>query len=234
MLLLSLAVAMGGGCVKRVEKSDKALEHEKWIASLDDSVAALGREAELARTRLDESTVLTSQLLEKFEYVNNPREVEGYTILRGWRARYPLSSTGLVARIMENEGLELVAALSGGVFSRIRVSAGGESVESESVPYDQALNYRAQGLNTVAFTGGKADSVAAFVSEHLGEKIELAFLESGVSGRMILPEANCNMIAETWKLYSTRQEVGRLEKQLPLINARISALRRLKDSRSGK
>lgn len=221
------------GCAKRVEKSDKAMEHERWIASLEDSVAALRQEASAAEMRLDEATAEVSSMLENFDYVSKPREVEGYTILKGWGSRYPLTSTGLVARITESEGLELVAALSGSTFSRIAVSAGGERAESAVVPHDQALNYRTAGMTTVAFSGPEADSVAALIAGNSGDRIELSFLENGVTGKISLPEANIRMIAETWRLYSLRREVEQLERKLPLINARVSTLRRLKDRRAG-
>lgn len=219
-----------GACARRVEKSSKAEEREQWIASLEDSVATLQKEASESEMRLDEATASVSEMLKDFEYVNNSREVEGYTILKGWSSRYPLASTGLVARITESEGLELVAALSGGSFTRIEVSSGGESVSSATVPHDQALNYRALGLNTVAFFGQQADSVAAFISSHASSKIELIFLENGVSGKITLPEANVSMISRTWELYRDRREVERLEKTLPLIQSKIRAIRHMKDA----
>lgn len=233
--LALLATFAGGGCTQRVEKSEKAIEHEKWIASLDDSITSLQKEISESELLLDEATDRVGVMLNDFDYVNNPREVEGYTILKGWKARYPLTSTGLVARITEGERLELVAALKGGNFTSIAVSCGGTStVESAVVPYDQALNYRSGGLNTVAFQGAEADSVAAFIADHELDKVQLVFLNGKASGSITLPEANCKMIAETWKLYSSRREVERLEKTLPMLNGRIAALRRMKDNNNPK
>lgn len=226
---LSLAL-LAGGCAKRVEKSEKAVEHEKWIASLDDSIKTLQQEASMAELALDEATDRVGIMLSGFDYVSNPREVEGYTILKGWRSRYPLTSTGLVARITEGENIELVAALSSGYFSSISVSCDGGSAQSSVVPHDQALNYRSAGLNTVAFQGAQADSVASFIATHEIDNIRLAFLQGGkTSCTITLPQANARMIAETWRLYSSRKRVEELEKTLPAINGKIAAMRRMKD-----
>ncbi len=102
-------------------------------------------------------------------------------------------------------------------------------MESNTVPHDQALNYRAGGLNTVAFFGAQADSVAQFIASHAAQEVELSYLENGVSGRLRIPSDAKSMIAETWQLYSSRREMEQLERTLPLLNARIATLRRLKD-----
>lgn len=232
LLLLSLLV-VAAGCVKRVDKSAKAEEHDRWKASLEDSITALRQEASQSELNLDEATDRVGIMLENFEHVENPREVEGYIILKGWRKLYPLTSTGIVARITEGEGLELVAALSGGFFDRISVDAGGSSVESAVVPHDQALNYRSAGLNTVAFYGPQADSVASFIASHELSPVTINYINGGrISSSKVIPEPARKMIAATWQLYSSRKEVERLERTLPMINRKISAIRAMIDGSS--
>lgn len=222
-------ILFSAACTRRVDRTEKAEEHDRWLQSLDDSVAQLSREVSDSEMRLDVLTVSVDSMLRSFSHVSNPREVEGYIILSSWRGRYPLTSTGIVARITESEGLELIAALSGGTFTHISVSCGGETVESDVVPHDQALNYRAGGLNTVAFFGQRADSVAEFIATDSNGNIELNYIENSVTGRLRISDDAKRMIAETWRLYSSRREMERLERTLPLLNARIATLRRLKD-----
>lgn len=38
---LAAVLLLGGACARRVEKSAMAEDHERWVASLDDSVAML-------------------------------------------------------------------------------------------------------------------------------------------------------------------------------------------------
>lgn len=227
-LLLGAAICLSAGCTRRVEKTEKAEEHERWRTSLNDSISDLQESVSNTELSLDEATGRVSDLLLDFEHVNNPREVEGYIIMKGWRNRYPLSSTGVVARITEGEGLEVVAVLTKGVFDQIRVSAAGASVESAVVPHDQALNYRSAGLNTVAFQGAQADSVARFIHTHLSAAPELTFLNNGaVTGKVKLQGSACNMVSRTWELYAARKEVERLERALPIYTGKIRALRQM-------
>ncbi len=101
-----------------------AEQREKWLLSLNDSISKYQKDIELVGDSLDAARESVGRLVGAFDYVNNPREVEGYYILNGWKAKYPLSSTSMVARINESEGFELIAALSGGFFNEIAVSAG--------------------------------------------------------------------------------------------------------------
>ena len=117
------------------EKSDKAVERERWIESLNDSVALYKSQIDSATSRLEELHDNVGLMLQDFEYVNNPREVEGYYIYKGWRQRYPLQGNGLVARISKDEGLELIACHKGAPFTSVALSGGdGAAVETEAAP----------------------------------------------------------------------------------------------------
>ncbi len=229
--LLSAALLLGTGCVKRVEKSEKAEEAERWKASLTDSIAALQKQISANELRLDELHDRVGIMLGDFDHVSNPREVNGYLILKGWSGSYPLTSTGLVARITDDEEFELVAALKGGTFTQIAVTVDGHTAQSAVVPHDQALNYRHAGLNTVAFQGAEADSVAACIASDELAPATLSFLDGRTTGTWAIPERNRKMISDTWRLYSCRREAQRLEASLPTLNSKIAAIRRMIDEK---
>lgn len=226
ILSLSSVLALGASCI-RLKKPEATDRREEWILSMNDSIARYKAQADSASDALTALRERIGSLISEFEYVSNPREVEGYYVYKGWKNSYPLTSTEVVARISEGEGFELIAALEGGVFNQIRVSAGGYSVNSAVVPHDQALNYRAGNLNTVCFTGAQADSVGAFISGNTNQKIEVSYLGGAKPRSVSLKPGNQKMIAATWNLYTAQKESHRLEKMLPLLSRKVDLCRRL-------
>ena len=102
------------GCNRRNEAKERVqAEREKWEASLPDSLKAVEHQTDSIKAELQALTNSFDAMVHTFEYVDNPREVEGYYIAGAWKGNYPLKSAGLVARITKNEKLELIAALSG-------------------------------------------------------------------------------------------------------------------------
>lgn len=223
-------LCLGVSCVK-IKKPEAAKQHEEWIESLNDSIATFKAQADSTSAALSALQSKIGGLMPDFEHVNNPREVEGYYVLKGWKNRFPLSGTEMVARISENEGFEILAALSGGVFNQISVSSSGESVKSAVVPHDQALNYRAGNLNTVCFIGNEADLVGAFISGHKTGQITVSFLGGAKSSSLSLPSDVKEMIAATWQLYSLQKEMHQLERSLPLLSRKIDMCRRMLNER---
>ncbi|MDE5886135.1 MAG: hypothetical protein K2H46_00950 [Muribaculaceae bacterium] len=224
--ILIFLLISGGACV-RLKKPDSAQKHEQWVESLNDSVDLYKKQADSVADALSSMKEKVARLIPDFTHVSNPREVDGYYVYKGWASHFPLTSTSLVARISENEGLELIAALSGGVFNQISLSSGSQSVSSAIVPHDQALNYRAGNINTVCFSGAEADSVAAFIAANKDSAITVNFVGGARGASMSLsPEAK-EMIAASWQLYSTQKESHRLEKMLPLLSRKVDLCRRM-------
>ena len=214
------------------EKSDKAVERERWIESLNDSVALYKSQIDSATSRLEELHDNVGLMLQDFEYVNNPREVEGYYIYKGWRQRYPLQGNGLVARISKDEGLELIACHKGAPFTSVALSGGdGAAVETEAVAHDQALNYRRGDLTTVCYYGAKADSVAMYISDNQAQKLTVTLLNGKACGSFTLSQDAARMISATWQLYSSQKQCERLEHEIPLLNRRIDTCRRILDQK---
>lgn len=209
------------------KKSEAAVEREKWLLSLNDSISLYQTQIDSVTRALSEMQGNVGSIIGDFDYVNNPREVEGYYIFKGWKGRYPLTSTGLVARITEGEGFELMATLTGAHFNEIAASADGETVASSVVPHDQALNYRAGNLNTVCFSGGKADSIGEFIATHPNAEITIAYLNGSRTGALRLPKDQKDMISATWNLYSRQRLTRNLEKELPRLSGKVAACRRM-------
>lgn len=224
--LLCMALLAGCGDAKR-----KAAEKERqdWLASLNDSIALYQTQIQEVQSSLGEARNEVGAIIDDFEYVNNSREVEGYHILHGWKNRYPLQTTGLVARVTEGGGLELIATLAGGTFDRIAVTSGGETAQSETVPHDQALNYRAGNLTRVCFTGGKADTIGALIAARPDADVLVAYTDGKPAKEVRLPADQRAMVASTWRLYDAQRRLRAKEMQLPRLNGKINACRRLLD-----
>ena len=186
------------------EKSDKAVERERWIESLNDSVALYKSQIDSATSRLEELHDNVGLMLQDFEYVNNPREVEGYYIYKGWRQRYPLQGNGLVARISKDEGLELIACHKGAPFTSVALSGG---------------------------DGAAVDSVAMYISDNQAQKLTVTLLNGKACGSFTLSQDAARMISATWQLYSSQKQCEKLEREIPLLNRRIDTCRRTLDQK---
>lgn len=216
LIIVLLAVA---ACSSPDKKSPSMSARDNAVSALSDSVKAIENQIQDNQRRLSELSDRIGVLLQNFTTVNNPREVEGYTILSTWKSKYPLQTSGIAARIRQNEGFEIVAANVGSSFSSIRLSAKGRSVSSNVVAHDQAMNYRRGNMTTVAFQGALADSIGFFVKAYRLENITLSYLEGEKQvGQLTLSGDTKEMIAATWDLYMTQREIRKLENQLPLLS----------------
>ena len=232
------AAAITAGCIscKRRNEAKERIqaEREAWEASLPDSLKAIERQTDSLKAEITTLSEEAGRMLPLFEYVDNPREVEGYYIAKAWAPNYPLKGTGLVARLTKGEKLELIAALSGGAhFDRIRVSAAGNTAETSVVPHDQALNYRMAGLNTVCFSDSAANSCARLIADNAGSEIKIAYLNGDrQTGTLTYPKAAQQTMASTWQLFDTRYRIMHDERMIPMlakkgaiINARIESIK---------
>lgn len=224
--ILTAATFMTDSCNSH-KKSDAEVERENWLYSLNDSISKYQKRIETADNELKTIHDEIGNMIVNFDHVSNPRLVEGYYIYKGWSSRYPLSKTGIVARITQDEGFELIAALSGGHFNQISVNAGNENVESSVVAHDQALNYRTSSLNTVCFYGSAADSIGDLISRNVSGTVTVTFLNGAKSGTLTVPEDQKEMIAATWQLFSAQRNAHHLEGEIPMLSRRIDACRRM-------
>lgn len=129
-MALCVSACIASSCVKRVDNSEKTrAEYEK---TLTDSIEKIGVEIDSCNDCIATLRDKVSERMNDFTTVANPREVGAYTIFTKFKSKYPLKSTGLVARIDENEKFELVAALSGKPFQQVSVQASLGSAETGS------------------------------------------------------------------------------------------------------
>ena len=213
----------------KIKKTDAEIEREQWINGFTDSIEYYQGVKQQVEQQLDVLNQEVASMLQNFEVINNPREVTGYYLLKGWRKRIPFTSTGIYLRVNENEKLELIATLGGGTFNRLGVEVGSSVLFSDAVPHDQAFNYRHETYNTVYFSGEKADSIAEFISSHKSQKLTLDFLEGSKKHSFIIPSDEKDMISTTWNLYSKQIEIKRLQKDLWIDSKKIETFRRILD-----
>lgn len=227
--LSALLLLCSAACSVKKTKAEE--EREKWLHSLNDSIAKYKADIESASAELQAAQIEVGDMISKFEFVSNPRHVEGYYIYQGWKNRYPLQHTGIVARITEDERFELIAVLSGGNFNQISVGNGSSDAISKVVPHDQALNYRAGNLNTVCFYGGAADSIGMYIADNMPDNLTLTYLNNGSkTSSFKLPSDQKEMVAATYQLYASQKAVHRLERTLPMLSKRIDTCRRMLES----
>lgn len=207
-------------CKRKNEAKERVqAEREKWEASLPDSLKAVERQSDSIKAELQALNNSFEAMVHTFEYVNNPREVEGYYIAGAWKSIYPLKKTGLVARITKNENLELIATLAGGAhFDRLRVEGNGQTAETSVVRHDQALNYRMAGLNTVCFSDSAATSCARLIAENNGCEIRIIYLEDNrQTGALSYPKQDQSAMMSTWNLYEIASRISRDEHMIPML-----------------
>lgn len=230
LIIAAAAVAISpllGACVGRTNDGEKA--RADYDRSLSDSIAVVEQEIDSCNTQIGLLRDQVNGWVRDFTTVSNPREAGSYMILTSFKDRYPLSSTGLVARINDNNQFELVAALSGKAFDRIEVQGPTATATSDVVPNDQALNYRTAALTTVMFTGNAADSIGALVADNQLNPITVTFMGNSPVQSWKLPESNAKMISYTYLLYKSNKELNRLERRVPMLHEKINLLRIHKD-----
>ncbi len=216
---LLLASCAGGN-------TDKNKAKNEYAKALNDSIEAIQRDIDSCENRLHAMSDNVDLWMRDFTVVDNSKEVEAYYIFNGWQDNYPLQSTGIVARISANERLELIASLKGATFNAVMVQSGTDSATTAVVPYDQALNYRREGLNTVMFTGEEADAVAKLIADNELNTVKVIFLENGNHrSSWKMPDDYKKMISATWMLYSSRQDQLHLEARINKDHKKIEILR---------
>lgn len=217
------------GCA-RIKKTDAEKERENWISSFTDSIAYYQERYAVIESQLNNLNNEISTMVEDFDYIKNPREVSGYYLLKGWKSKIPFTTTSIYARINENEKLELIATLAGSTFNRIGVGIGASEFFTETVPHDQAFNFRHERFNTVYFSGGKADTITDFIVAHNADKVNMEFIEGDRKKNFLIPQDEKNMINQTWKLYSSQVEAHKMQKELWMCSKKIEAFRRIMDA----
>lgn len=214
----------------RIKKTDAEVERENWIAGFTDSIEYYQTRTTEIEHRLKDVNAKIQGMLQDFEMVKKPREVSGYYLLKGWETQLPLTTTGVYARINENEKLELIATLAGSTFNQLGIDDGNNELKTEVTPHDQAFNFRHDRFNTVYFCSGKTDTLTDYIASHRNDNIKLQFLEGKVKKNFIIPEKEKVMISKTWDLFSAQKEARQLQKEIWINSKKIDTFRRMMDS----
>ncbi|MDE5773951.1 MAG: hypothetical protein K2H86_05790 [Muribaculaceae bacterium] len=216
-LFLTVSASMMMTSCRKYDGSKAADNRQSWIKSLNDSISVLTELNTINADSINRLRAEVSSQLNDFTTIDNPREVEPYYIYSPFKSGYPLTSTGVAVRILKNESLEVVAAATR-PFTAISVRGGGASYTTPVVPPDQALNYTANGLTTVSFTGSVADSITDIIAT-AGKRTSVEYLNPGVvASYSVTPEIE-RLFKSTNTLYDNQQRLHRLE-QAVSINAR--------------
>lgn len=230
-LIFSLSLILSSTACHKVKKTDAEIERENWIAGFTDSIDYYQEHSRQLQSQLDVLNTKIGGMLEDFELIKNPREVSGYYLVKGWNKKIPFTSTAIYARINENEKFEMIATLAGGTFNKI--SVGG--LESETVPHDQAFNFRHERFNSVYFTGGKIDTIAEYIAHHNEDKINLEYIEGNkIKRKFDIPKDEKDMISQTWNLYSAKRAALTLEKEIWLSSHKIDTFRRIMEEENNR
>lgn len=234
---LLLAVAVGvtaAGCAGKSAKERVAAQRQQWEESLKDSVATAERQVDSVKNRISALRESTDKLLRRFRCVDNPKEVEKYYLPEVAGFSYPLTSTGLAARVMANEQFELVAAYQGASFTNIRIQADGKQMRTHAVAPDQGLNYRSGNMTTISFTGRDVDSLAYMLAD-ISVPVVVTYMEGERRvGEIKLSGPQTEALRLSAALASERRETLLSEKLLTLMSHKLGMLKAKVTENSGK
>ncbi len=207
ILPLLCILPMLGSCSGRDKRAEVAKNRAEWEASLPDSLEKFRRRSqEIA----DSIPIVSTQVAEAMAGFIT---AGGYVIPKGYEAKFPPSSSGLLARISTKGGPEICATAEG-TFHSLIIAADGVDFTSSEIPGEM----KASGLNTLTITGNEADSIAKIITGANGPvKVTLG------NSQFTLDESAREEIAKTYTLLQLRRTQTRLEKQLPATARKIRA-----------
>lgn len=214
--ILFASCGAGGGSANR-GPSKAYKDHKAWRVSLTDSVDSLRNLYDQNIDKIDELHSEFELAAIQFDVVSDPILVEKYRVLKGWKGYDPYAGTGVVARLLEDNTIELVVSCASGKFSSVTFESGAESVSSENVPEGNALNTTMGGVCRVAFNN--ASSLAEFVYTHKEDNVLLRF--SNGKSISLSPKQKA-MIAATWHLLYTHRMLNELEARQVVVYNKLN------------
>lgn len=162
----------------------------------------------------------------KFKYVKHPDMVEGFHIHKSIAGEIDKTDRVAVeARIDDNDMFCIVSYLTGHDIKHTSIkltSTSGASVKSESVPYDEARNYRYKSggvtYEIVTFANNQCDTLGHFAASHIGEHLKVTF-QGAKNYSMQLNSTHAKALAETY-LYAKNKQQGKaaIRKRMHLEN----------------
>lgn len=155
--------------------------------------------------------------------------IEGYFVSKNAPADIN-GSPGIYARLAPDATFYIVAVSPGVKANSIRLSADGESITADRLPYD-GERCAAYGKNYVmTYMHGEIDDLAKMILRHKGSPMTVEYLNNGVSaGRVNLSAQQGREVAELYEIVNNVTNVkllairkAKLEKQLQLSRSQIA------------
>ena len=194
---LLLGSLLTGGC-KSDEKSGEmtpaAREHAAFRASLRDSMNLYNSSAASLKSETDTLQKEFEALYSRLEVDDRKEYVEIYRVAKGWKNYDTMSGTGLLARILENGNVEVIASSDKGSFSSIELSSEGDRFITEKVPESAGFNYTVGNQSRVTFSGNDALAICNFALSHKDSAIKVIF-RGAKSNTISLTNAQIEMLA---------------------------------------
>lgn len=204
--------------------NDKEKREQEYASQLREQIKKGEASIDSCDKVITEMRSIEDSRMAEFTMINNEREAAPYILYTPTQDLYPLTKTGIAARLSDNGQFEIIAALARGRFDQIRISSGTLTAESNVVANDQALNYYADNLNTVLFSGAEADSIGMLIYGNDQLQFKLEFLKEKPVKSVEITQREALMIGRTYSLYHARKEINKLERRIPMLNQRILLL----------
>ncbi len=203
------------GCGSKEEHADRssaaARRHASMRASLHDSVALYTEKSLMLESKIDSAKKQFDELVSKMEATSPEEYVEIYRVLRGWRGYDTMAGTGIIARLLENGDVEVVASSASGPFSSVSLSAGGESVSTQPVKSGSGLNYTVGNVTRVTFIGADALALCDFAEAHEGDALTLTYNGSKTSVLKLTP-SQAEMLSFFGRITAAKKQLDTYEK----------------------
>ena len=177
-----------------------------------------------------EMKILYDQVLPRMKKVENPQLVEGYWIAIDGNDPKFMESTGIQARVSEDGEFYVISEVNGANnlhHSSFSLSTpSGVKAHSDTVPFDNELNYRINNSETVTYSGENTDSVGRFAVKYVNDPIKLIFIgEDGKTKTVNLKTDQVQAIADAYLMASSLTKGKRLSAQRELLERKLQLAR---------
>ncbi|MDE6490988.1 MAG: tetratricopeptide repeat protein [Muribaculaceae bacterium] len=191
-------VAIEGLTIQEIEDTDSLFAVTGWQA---DSLSRLFR------------TVSHKDLVEPYHVSKDaPQSLIGINTLQ--------------ARLSPAGEFYLISSLDGHPVKHtsVTVEVGGESASTESIPFDNARNYRSGNYETITFSSAKCDSIARFITRHDNKAMKLAY-NGDKTYRTNISAKEVHRIADAWRWSAAQRRHKAAGKKLELLRAKLQLAR---------
>lgn len=216
-LILSVAALFSGACSRSDKDADSltpaARQHAQWRASLADSVTKYEQLQADIQAQLDSLLPRTASLADEFDAITDPVLVEKYRVPRGWKNYDTTSGTGILARVLEDNSVEIIATCAAGPFQAVTLSSGTASFTSKSIPVDGEINQNINGTGRLAINGHEATAIARMAASS-ENTLTLSYISASGKplAKITLSQKQKQMLSDVARLHSSQQLMDSLNR----------------------